>query len=140
MIEAGRGGDVGGGALGDDLAAVHAGAGADVDDVVGLADRLLVVLDHDHGVAGVAQVLERGEQAVVVALVQADGRLVEDVEDAGQAAADLAGEADALALAAGEGAGVAGEGQVVEADVDQEAEALADLLQDRAGDLVLLRA
>ena len=134
-----RRGDVGGRALGDDLAAVHAGAGADVDDVVGLADRLLVVLDDDDGVAGVAQVLQRGEQAAVVALVQADRRLVEHVEHAGQAAADLAGQADALALAAGQRAGVAGERQVVEADVDQEAEPLADLLEDRPGDLVPLR-
>ena len=39
----------------DDLAAVLAGARPDVDDVVGDADGLLVVLDDDHGVAEVAQ-------------------------------------------------------------------------------------
>ncbi len=72
----GVGHDVVGRALGDDLAAVHAGAGADVDDVVGLHDRVLVVLDDDDGVADVAQVLERDEQAVVVALMQPDGGLV----------------------------------------------------------------
>jgi hypothetical protein len=44
---------------GDDLPAMHAGAGADVEDVIGLADRLLVMLDHDHRVALVAQVLQR---------------------------------------------------------------------------------
>ena len=44
-------------ALGDDLAAVDAGAGADVDDVVGGQDRVLVVLDDDHRVAEVAQAL-----------------------------------------------------------------------------------
>ena len=60
--------------------------GADVDDVVGLADRLLVVLDDDDGVAGVAQVLQRGQQPAVVALVQTDRRLVEHVEHAGQPA------------------------------------------------------
>ena len=42
-------------ALDDDLAAVLARARPDVDDVVGDADRLLVVLDDDHGVAEVAQ-------------------------------------------------------------------------------------
>ena len=61
------------------------GARAHVDHVVGGADRLLVVLDHDHGVAEVAQALEGLEQARVVALVQADRRLVEHVEHAGQA-------------------------------------------------------
>jgi hypothetical protein len=86
----------------DDFAAVDAGAGAHVDDMVGGADRVLVMLDHEHGVAEAAQALERFEQAVVVLLVEADRRLVEDVEHAGEAGADLRGEADALALAAGQ--------------------------------------
>jgi len=61
-----------------------------------------IVLDHDHRVADVAQMLEGGEQLAVVALVQSDRRLVEHVDHARQLAADLAGEADALPLAAGE--------------------------------------
>ena len=89
-------------ALRDDLAAVLAGAGAEVDDVVGGADRALVVLDHDHRVAEVAQPLERVDQLLVVALVEADRRLVEDVEDADERRADLGGEPDPLRLAAGE--------------------------------------
>src|SRR4029077_6103276 len=43
------------GACGDDLAAMFAGGGADVDHVVGGPDRLLVVLHHDQGVAEVPQ-------------------------------------------------------------------------------------
>ena len=104
----------------DDLAAVLARARPDVDDVVGDADRLLVVLDDDHGVAEVAQAHERVDQALVVALVQADRRLVEHVEHADQPAADLRGEPDALGLAAGQRAPSAVERQVVEADVEQE--------------------
>src|SRR6266516_3723929 len=46
----------------DDLAAVLARAGADVDDRVGSADRLLVVLDDDHGVGEVAQPQQRVEE------------------------------------------------------------------------------
>jgi hypothetical protein len=42
--------------LGDDLAAMHAGARPQIDDQIGRADRLLVVLDHDDRVADVAQV------------------------------------------------------------------------------------
>ena len=56
----------------DDLPAMHAGAGADVEHVVGEPDRVLVMLDHDHGVAEVAQPLQRFQQARIVALVQAD--------------------------------------------------------------------
>ena len=73
----------------DHFAAVDAGAGAHVDDMVGGADRFLVMLDDQHGVAEAAEALERFEQAVVVLLVEADRRLVEDVEDARQAGADL---------------------------------------------------
>ena len=79
-----------------------AGAGADVDDVVGEAHGLLVVLDDDDRVAEVAQAQERLDEAVVVALVQADAGLVEDVEHADERRADLRGQADALRLAAGE--------------------------------------
>ena len=118
---------------------MDAGAGADVDDVVGGQDRVLVVLDDDHRVAEVAQAAQRHEQALVVALVQADRGLVEDVEHAGEAGADLARQADALALAAGQRARGAPERQVFEPDVDEEGEAVADLLQDPRRDLVLLR-
>ena len=51
--------------------------------------------------------LQRFEQPRVVALVQADRRLVEHVEHAGEARADLRGQPDALALAAGQRAGAA---------------------------------
>ncbi len=125
-------------ALGDDLAAMHAGARADVDHIVGGPDRVLVMLDHDHRVAEVAQPPQRVEQPRVVALMQADRRLVEHVEHAGQARADLRGEPDALALAARQRAGGARQRQVIEPDVAQEGEPVDDLLQDALGDLVAL--
>ena len=118
-----------------DLAAVLARAGPEVDHVVGGAHRLLVVLDDDDGVAEVAQLLERGEQPRVVALVQADRRLVEDVQHADEPRADLRRQADALRLAARERLGGAAEREVVEPDVDEEAQPLAHFLEDRAGDL-----
>src|SRR5690606_19463945 len=75
-------GEVLGGAAEDDLAAEVAGARSEVDDVVGGADGVLVVLDDEDGVAEVAQVLEGANEALVVALVEADAGLVEDVHDA----------------------------------------------------------
>ena len=92
--------DVVDGALGDDLATVLARAGPDVHDPVGRADRLLVVLDDEDGVADVAHAQERADEPRVVALVQPDRRLVEDVQHAHEAGADLRGEPDALRLAA----------------------------------------
>ena len=124
-------------ALEDHVAAVLAGAGPEVDDVVGGADRLLVVLDDDDGVAEIAQPRERREQRAVVALVQADRRLVEDVEHAGQVRADLRRQPDALPFAARQRRGAAAERQVADADVVQEVQPIADLAQDAAGDQVL---
>ena len=124
-------------ALRHHLAAVLAGAGAHVHDPVGHADHVLVVLDHDHAVAQVAQVLQRADQAVVVALVQADGRLVQHVHDAGQARADLAGQPDALGLAAGNRVGAAVQRQVVQAHVVQEAQPRLDFAHDALRDLLL---
>src|SRR5205814_6455765 len=99
--------------LGDDLAAMLSRARADVDDPIGGADGLLVVLHHEDGVADVAHAEERADEPRVVALVKADRGLVENVQDAHQARADLRREADALRLAARERRRGAVHGQVV---------------------------
>src|SRR5690606_11713936 len=85
-----------------------------------------------------AQVLERGKEPVVVALVKADGGLGEHVEYAGQPRADLRGKADALARAARTRAGIARVGEIGDADVVEEVDGLAVLLEDARGNLVLL--
>ena len=58
-------------------------------------------------------------QSLVVARVQTDARLVEDVQDPHQAAADLRRQPDALCLATTEGGAGAVDGEVVEAHVGQ---------------------
>jgi len=57
------------------------------------SDGVFVVLDHDQRVAFLLELLQRVEQDAVVARVQADGRLVEDVAHAAQVGAELGGEA-----------------------------------------------
>ena len=111
------------GAGDDHLAAVLARAGPDVDDPVGDPDGVLVVLDDDQRVAEVLEPDQGLDQPVVVALVQPDRRLVEDVEHADQAGADLGGQPDPLRLAAGQRARRPVEREVVEADVEQEVRA-----------------
>src|ERR1700727_1396735 len=101
----GIGGNFGRRSLGDDLAPVHAGARADINDVIGGPDRILVVLDDDHRIAQAPQTPERVEEPRVVALVEADRRFVEYIKHAGEARADLRSEPDALALAARQRAG-----------------------------------
>jgi hypothetical protein len=56
---------------------MDARAKAHVDHVIGSADGILVMLDHDVGIAKIAQPLERDDQAIIVALVQADRRLIQ---------------------------------------------------------------
>ena len=120
--------------LGDDLAPLDPRPRPEVDEVVGRAHRVLVVLDDDHGVAQPGQPAEGQQQPVVVARVQADRRLVQDIQHAHQPRADLAGQADPLGLAAGERRRRAVERQVVQADVDQERQPRADLLEQLLGD------
>src|SRR5438552_5437467 len=120
--------DLGGTPLRDDAAAVLARSRAHVDEPVGRAHHLLVVLDHEHGVAEIAQPLERADQAPVVALVEPDRRLVEDVENADELRADLRRQPQALRLAAAQGRGRAVELQVADADVLEQGQPLPDPL------------
>ena len=124
------GSDVVGCAGRDDAPAVHPGARPYVGHEVGAAYGVLVVFDHDDGIAQVAQAAQRRNQALVVALVQADRGLVEYVEHAHQPGAYLRGQAYALSLAAGQRGRGAVQGQVVQPDVDHELEARDDFLHD----------
>ena len=114
-------------------------AGAEVHHVVGAANGFFVVLDDEHGVAKVAQLFERGNQAVVVARVQADGWLVQHVEHAAQLRADLRGQANALRLAAGKRGGGAIQAEVAEADGQQKIQARGNFGERAAGDVALPR-
>ena len=133
----GIGGDFGDGARGEELAAELAGAGAEVEQVVGGADDVGVVLDDEDGVAEVAKLFHDADELGGVAGVEADGGLVEDVERADEARTERGGELNALRLAAGERGAEAVEGEVVEADLVEEVDALADFFEDLAGDLGL---
>src|SRR5262249_29507452 len=123
-----RCGDVVGSTVRHDLSSVLAGSRAEVDDPVGRPHHLLVVLDDEHGVADVAQALESGDEAAVVALVEPDGRLVEDVEDANELRADLRREPEPLRLAARKRLRRTIELQIPHADVLEERQSLPDLL------------
>ena len=101
-----------------------------IDDIVRRPHHILVVLDHDDRIARIAQLLEAADQPLVVALVQTDGRLVENIKHVHQLRADLGRQADALALAARQRTRGTGQGEIAQSDFDEEAEPLADLLDD----------
>jgi hypothetical protein len=118
----------------DDVTAELTRAGAEVDDIVGRANRLLVVLHHEHGIADVPEPLQGFEESSVVSLMQPDARLIEDVQHPDEARADLSRQTNSLSFAPRQRAGRPVERQIVEPDVHQEAESLADLLEDAARD------
>ena len=119
------------------LAALAPCAWTEIDDVVGVPHHLFVVLNDDDGVAAVAQSLEGRDKPLIVARVEADSRLVEDVEDASEPRANLRREADALHLAAGKCGRRAVESQVVKTDVEKELKPPHDFGDDvlEAGEL-----
>src|ERR1035441_11087830 len=67
-------------------------------------------------------------------MMQADRRLVQDVENAAQLRSDLGGEANALAFSAGKCGRRAAELQVAESNIVEEFEAFGDFVCDASGD------
>ena len=133
----GIGFDFGDGSCGEQLAAELARAGAEVEQIISGADDVGVVLDDENRIAEVAQLFEDANQLGGVAGMEADGWLVENIERADEARAERGCELNALRFAAGERGGEAVEGEVVEADGVEEMQALPDLGEDAAGDLML---
>ena len=84
----------------DDLTAVNARSGADIHDKVRRSNGVLVMLNDNECIAEIPQILESFQKLFVITLVQADARLIEDIEHIDQLAANLCGKADALTLTA----------------------------------------
>ena len=110
------------GALEHHLATGRAGAGAEVDDVVGDRDRLRLVLDDEHRVALVAQLQQQVVHPLDVVGVQADRGLVEDVGDVGERRAEVADHLGALCLSTGQGARRPVEREVPQPDLRERVE------------------
>ena len=123
-----------------ELPAFLAAAGSELHHVVGGANRVRIVLDDEHRVAGVAQAVQQPKQSVHVARVQADRRLVEHVERVDELRPERVRETDALRFAAGQRARRAMHRQIVQADVAEELHAIARFLENVRGDLPLERS
>src|SRR5437870_2285412 len=92
------------------------------------------MLDHQDGIADVAQAAQRADEPRVVALVQADRWLVEDVTHADESRADLSCKSNALRFSAGKRAGFSIKCQVSQTDIDHEAKPRANFFDDGLGD------
>jgi hypothetical protein len=123
--------------LGGDFATPIAGAGAEIQQVVGGGDHFAVVFHQDHGIPEVPKVGKRLEQAAVVTRVEANRRLVQHVQHPRQTAADLTGQPDALRFAAGKRRRWPAQGQIIQSHINQELQAVGDLPQYLARYLLL---
>ena len=119
-------------------AALLARGRPDVDDPVGMADHVEIVLDDEQRIAGRLQAVERAQQRLGVGRMQPGGRLVEHVDDAEQVGADLRGQPQPLQLARREGRRAAFQRQIAEPEVEQDGEPPAEVLGDPLGDQRLL--
>ena len=95
------------------------------------------MLDDDHGVPLISQVLKALQKHRVVARVQPDRRLVEDVEHPDQPTADLSRQPNPLRLAARKRRGGAVQREVIQTAPQQEAQPPANLLEGLARDQLL---
>ena len=124
-------------ALGHHAAPALAGARADVDDVVGAADGVLVVFHHHQGVALVAQFVQGIQQDLVVTRVQADGGFVQHVAHALQIGAQLRRQTDPLRLATRERGCTAIEREIAQAHFLQKLQPALDLRDQVTCDALL---
>ena len=107
---------------------MDAGPGANIHQKIRRPHGVLIMLHHNQRVAQIPQMLQRFQQPAIVPLVQTDGRLIQNVEDTHQGRADLRGQADTLALAAGECPGPPAQRQILQSHVLQEVQPGQNLL------------
>ena len=110
----------------------------DVHNVVCLSHHVFVVFYDDHRVAQVAQLLQRRDEPLVVALVQSDAGLIQNIEHVHQLTAYLRRQTDTLTLAARQRCRLAVQCQIVQSHIEQEIQTRAYLLQYLCGNLLLL--
>src|SRR5262249_14688260 len=84
----------------DELPAFVAAPRSKLHHVIGRANRVRIVLDDENGVARVAQAMQQAEQAVHVARMQTDRRLVEHVKGVDELRSEGVRKPDTLGLAA----------------------------------------
>ena len=72
------------------------GAGTHVNDVVSCTNGIFIVLDNKYGITAVSELLEGLNKTVVVSLMEANRRLVQNVKDAHKASTNLSCQANTL--------------------------------------------
>ena len=102
--------------------------GAEINQPVGALNDVQIVFDDQHGIAGIDQAMQHGEQLADVVKVQAGGWFVEYVQRvAGIDPCQFRGQFDPLRLAAGELRRGESQRQIAQADIFQAREEPRDV-------------
>src|SRR3989338_5413771 len=105
---------------GDALAAPVAALGTEIDEMIGGLDDVQIVLDDEHGVALVHELLQNTEETVDVGEVKPGGRFIQDVKSAPcRTLGKLSGKFHALRFPSGKRRRGLAKLDIVEADLMQ---------------------
>src|SRR5208282_461059 len=111
------------GAGANDFSAIFSGARAQVENAVGGAHDVGIVFDDQDRVSQIAQVVQDLDQAVCIATVQADGRLVKHIQGADETRTERSSKLNSLRLATGQRGGQTVKRQIFKADFVKETQA-----------------
>ena len=107
------------------------GAGAHVNNVVSCANGIFIVLDNKYGISAVPKLLERLNEAIIISLMQTNGRLVQNVENAHKTSANLSCQANTLGLSTRKRCCCTRKREIVQANVYQELQPCHNLFDNR---------
>ena len=110
------------------LASAFAATGTDVDQVIGCANDLFLVFDHEEGIAAVAQIVHDANEPADVARMQPDAWLVHHEKRVHERRAKTGREIDPLNFAAAQCACGTIEREITDTDFTQIIQARADFI------------
>src|SRR5262249_7703847 len=104
-------------------------ARAEIDYIISTANRLLIVFDYQHSVAEIPERRERVQQASIVARMQTDRRLVQNIQHAAQLRSNLRRQTNALAFPARQSCRRSIQSQISQTNGIEKAQPRPDLAQ-----------
>src|SRR5437660_5057802 len=104
----------------------------DVNELVRRQHHFRFVFDNQNGVPDIAEILEYANESRIVARVQANRRLVENVKRADQRSSQVGRKLNSLRFSARQSRSEPVESQVLKTDVDQELQPASNLVEQTA--------
>ena len=98
----------------------------------------MVMLDDDDGIFEVTKMFEGSNQAIIIALMKANRRLIKHIEHTLKAGANLGRKTNTLRLTTRECSGRAAEFEIIQTNVFHEANARLDFFENRFSNNALI--